>query len=304
MSLIQPRIKQGKKKQKKKAVRFQGESDYDVGIEVLKSAAVENYARFFHLSVKDVTVGHVENSSAGMLGWAAYDGPPIPVSDHPMPQPPLSRAKKDVERRRREKKEAKRQSSKADFLMTDAGQRELLQMFDERTERVRGEMADNGLSVMEYANPQHLSAMPGHDGWIEIKMTADTGACDTVVPRDGPLSCISIVPSLQSERGMLYEVANKQTIPCLGERRLEMWTEGAMASRAMAVQVADVHKLLLSLSRCADAGFVSRFGALAGCLIGSVTGEIIPMKRKGNLYFLKAWVRAAPDNASPFGRPR
>ena len=135
-------------------------------------------------------------------------------------------------------------------------------------------------------------------------MTADTGACDTVPPKDGPLSSIAIVPSLQSERGMLYEVANKQAIPCLGERRLEMWTEGAMASRAMAVQVADVHKPLLSLSRCADAGFESRFGQFAGCLIDSVTEEIIPMRRKGNLYFLKAWVRAAPNSNSPFGGPR
>ena len=101
---------------------------------------------------------------------------------------------------------------------------------------------------------------------------------------------------------MLYEVANKQTIPCLGERRLEIWTENAGKSRAMAVQVADVHKPLLSLSRCADAGFESRFGQTAGCLIETETGEIIPLQRKGNLYFLRAWVRAAPSD-SPFGGP-
>ena len=124
------------------------------------------------------------------------------------------------------------------------------------------------------------------------------------MPRDGPLSGISIVPSLQSERGMLCEVANKQTIPCLGERRLEVWTEGALDSRAMAVQVADVHKPLLSLSRCADAGFESRFGQLAGCLIDSASGEIIPMQRKGSLYFLKAWVRQAPNVNSPLGWQR
>ena len=71
----------------------------------------------------------------------------------------------------------------------------------------------------------------------------------------------------------------------------------------MAVQVADVHKPLLSLSRCADAGFESRFGPLAGCLIDSQTEEIIPLQRRGNLYYLRAWVRQAPTD-SPFGGQR
>ena len=46
-----------------------------------------------------------------MLGWAAYDGPAIPVDLTSIPQP-LSRAKRDVERRRQAKKEAKVESNK------------------------------------------------------------------------------------------------------------------------------------------------------------------------------------------------
>ena len=42
----------------------------------------------------------------------------------------------------------------------------------------------------------------------------------------------------------------------------------------MSMQVADVHKALLSLSRCADMGFESRFGSACGCLIDTTTGEI------------------------------
>lgn len=86
---------------------------------------------------------------------------------------------------------------------------------------------------------------------------------------------------------MQYEVANKATNPCLGERRLEVSTEGAPAPRMMAIQVADVHKPLLSLSQCADAGFESRFGRTAGCLIDGEVGEVIPLQRRGNLYYLK-----------------
>ena len=75
--------------------------------------------------------------------------------------------------------------------------------------------------------------------------------------------------------------------------------------RAMAVQVADVHKALLSLARCADAGYESRFGKDWGCLYDKTNGDVIPLERRGNLYFLSCWVRPIdPDNASPFGRQR
>ena len=66
----------------------------------------------------------------------------------------------------------------------------------------------------------------------------------------------------------------------------------------MKMQVAYVHQGWMSLSRCADMGFESRFGRLAGALIDEESGEVIPLKRKGNLYVLKCWLKAAP-----FGRP-
>ena len=66
----------------------------------------------------------------------------------------------------------------------------------------------------------------------------------------------------------MYEVADGNEIPNLGERGCVMWTEGSHDARKMNLQVADVHKALLSLSRCADMGFESRFGRRAGALIG------------------------------------
>ena len=73
-----------------------------------------------------------------------------------------------------------------------------------------------------------------------------------------------------------------------------MWTEGDAEPKSINMQVADVHKALLSLSRCADMGFESRFGSAYGCLIDRTTNEVIPLERRGNLYILKAWIRAAP----------
>ena len=77
-----------------------------------------------------------------------------------------------------------------------------------------------------------------------------------------------------------------------------MWTDGATEGGQINLQVADVHKPLLSLSRCADMGSESRFGRVAGAPIDEVTDEVIPLENKGNLYVLKCWLKAAP-----FGRP-
>ena len=60
------------------------------------------------------------------------------------------------------------------------------------------------------------------------------------------------------------------------------------------MQVADVHKALLSPSRCPDIEFESRFSRVAGCLIDTESGEVIPLLGRGNLYVLMAWTRAAP----------
>ena len=111
-------------------------------------------------------------------------------------------------------------------------------------------------------------------------------------------SHIPIQPSLQSIKAMMYEVADGNEILNLGERRCLMWTEHAADARKIHLQFADVHKALLRLSRCADMGFKRRFGSRGGALIDEESGEVIPLRRKGNLYVLKCWLKAAP-----FGRP-
>lgn len=133
--------------------------------------------------------------------------------------------------------------------------------------------------------------------WIEVELTADTGACDTVMPR-AMASHIPIQAPLKSTKAMMYEVADGNKIPNLGERRCLMWTENAVEARKINLQVADVHKALLSLSRCADMGFESCFGRRAGAMIDEESGEVIPLQRKGNLCVLKCWLKVLP-----FGRP-
>ena len=223
--------------------------------------------------------------------------------------------------------EVLQQRHNTDYWMTDAGQQEILRRIqDQSTPPSAGSSARQGTSAASLismtSGPKHqqnistgmhsahlssmdytaaskaslCSASPSTE-WIQVELTADTGACDTVMPVD-MCESIPIVPSLQSIRELKYEVANGEEIPNLGERRCLMWTEHGSAPLLINMQVANVHKALLSLSRCADMGFEGRFGRSCGALVCEKTGEMIPLERKGNLYVLKAWIRAAP-----FGRP-
>ena len=182
-----------------------------------------------------------------------------------------------------------------EYWLSDDGQDELVRRIEERSKK------PETLAMLDYnADTKAMLSSAGTSGaeeWIEVELTADTGACDTVMPRS-MAQHIPIQPSAQSLSSMMYEVADGNEIPNLGERRCVMWTEGSQDARKINLQVADVHKALLSLSRCADMGFESRFGRRAGALIDEESGEVIPLERKGNLYILKCWLKAAP-----FGRP-
>ena len=195
---------------------------------------------------------------------------------------------------------AKKQQN--DFWLSDEGQAELLRMIDTRATKPYSK----GLSGLDYtaASKAMLSSAGAADQeeeeWFEMEMTADTGACDTVMPKK-MAQHIAIQPSLQSLRCMEYEVANGANIPNLGERRCLMWTENAAIPRNMNLQVADVHKPLLSLSRCADMGFESRFGRVAGALICEETDEVIPLQRNVHLYVLDCCVKSAPFSRQDHG---
>ena len=132
----------------------------------------------------------------------------------------------------------------------------------------------SGLSTLIPRIGSAISAVQSPDDWIEIEVTVDSGACETVMPSN-LCQGIEILRSAMSH-GQEYEVANGATIPNLGERRCLMMTLGAKTAKKIVFQVADVHKPLLSISRCADMGFRCHLGAEGGYMEDTVTGETIP----------------------------
>ena len=160
------------------------------------------------------------------------------------------------------------------------------------------------LQVLTRKEPGHLCISNVEDpdpGWTEIEVTIDSGACDTVMPTR-MCQHISIVASEDSKRGMEYELANGETIPNVGERHCMLMTEDSQIAKRITFQCADIHKPLLSVSRCADLGYQCVLGRGDGELVDETSGEIIPLHRRGNLYVMRAWIRQ--DKSTDFARPR
>ena len=72
-----------------------------------------------------------------------------------------------------------------------------------------------------------------------------------------------------------------------------MMTEDSQNAKLITFQCADIHKPLLSVSRCADLGYDCILGREGGHLMDTETKEMIPLHRRGNLYVMRAWVRQA-----------
>ena len=91
-----------------------------------------------------------------------------------------------------------------------------------------------------------------------------------------------------------------ESIANLGERRCQVMTVGSMAPQRIVFQIADVHKLLLPITAFSDMGYDCYLGKEGGSLRNRITGEIIPLERRGFLYSLNILVRQDPGgNNSP-----
>ena len=68
-------------------------------------------------------------------------------------------------------------------------------------------------------------------------------------------------------------------------------TENLDTMKRIVFHCADVHKLLLSVSRLADQGYECTLGKLGGVLRDVDTGDMIPLHRRDNLYVMRAWIK-------------
>ena len=126
-----------------------------------------------------------------------------------------------------------------------------------------------------------------------LDVTVVSGACATVMPF-GLCPGISIVENDLSRNGIEYKVANGESISNIGERRYQVMTVSSMAPERIVLQIADVHKPLLSITACSNIGYECCLGRDGRSLRDRITGEVIPRERRGFLYSLKMLVRHDP----------
>ena len=147
--------------------------------------------------------------------------------------------------------------------------------------------ADKSLNMLIIKERNPLSVVQPAPEWMEIEITIDSGACDTVMP-DNMCPHISLLSSDSSRAGLEYEVANGEGLPNLGEKKCLMMTEDSDMMKRVIFQCADVHKALLSVSRVADLGYECVLGKSGGQLRDVVTGDVVPLHRRENLYVMRA----------------
>ena len=145
------------------------------------------------------------------------------------------------------------------------------------------------ISFLQEVKRRGISAVNKPDEWITLDVTVDSGGCVTVMPA-GVCPGIQIVENDSFRNGIEYEVANGESITNLGEKRCQVMTIGSMSPKKIVFRKADVHKPLLSVTACSDMGYDCYLGKEGGNLRDRVTGEIIPLERRGSLYTLRMWV--------------
>ena len=138
-----------------------------------------------------------------------------------------------------------------------------------------------------------------------MEFILDSGATTNVIPTSVGKS-YEIQPSESSKAGVMYEIANGDEIPNLGEKLMPVVTaEGAW--KGLLAQVADISKALQSVRSLVKAGHAVVFGdddengGTCSYIVNKVTGECTSVKDDGVNYLLGFYI--APKHEAGFARP-
>ena len=123
--------------------------------------------------------------------------------------------------------------------------------------------------------------------WERIVLTVDSGASDTVVPPHVARN-LPLLPSPKVD--IEYEVATGGVVVNLGEQRGEIKTRDGGPCFLMSLQVVEVHKPLLAVSKLVEAGHQVLFDQKNPHILLS-TGEKLPMMLIGGTYDVELWLR-------------
>ena len=112
------------------------------------------------------------------------------------------------------------------------------------------------------------------------------------------------MPSAASKAGVMYEIANGEEIPNLGEKLMAIVTDDG-AWRGLQAQVADVSKMLQSVRSLVKAGHTVVFGdgddGHSHYVYHKLSGECIGVRDDGVNYLMGMHI--VPRDEAGFARP-
>ena len=141
--------------------------------------------------------------------------------------------------------------------------------------------------------------------WERLELTVDSGAAETICPATSANN-VPTKPGDKFRQGVRYTCANGKKLNNLGEKQCLMANGENATQRNLTLQVAEVNRALLSVSRAVDNGNRVVFDEGWSYIEDKRTKERTTLERRGGLYVLEAWVKSRPsvpaDTSSPFGR--
>ena len=142
--------------------------------------------------------------------------------------------------------------------------------------------------------PESANSLEKESEWEELEMAVDSGASASVVPEDA----LKSVQTTEGRAGVMYEIADGTRMPNWGEKRFRAHTAGGIVKR-MRVDVAEVNKALLSVSKIVQAGSTVVFSPKESYIKDSSGGKI-PLVERHGMYMLSLWVKKGDQPLSPF----
>ena len=126
-------------------------------------------------------------------------------------------------------------------------------------------------------------------GWEKISLKIDSGAIDTVIPKDSATKFPTTATQM-SKSGQGYKAANGTEIPAYGERALHGYTDGWMPF-AIKAQVAGVKSALGSVHHMIKNGNQVVFDSQGSYVRNKQTGQILEIQNRDGSFELDLWVQ-------------
>jgi hypothetical protein len=138
-------------------------------------------------------------------------------------------------------------------------------------------------------------------GWERIRVQVDSGAIDTVAPKDVAKK-FALRETPASRRGVGFVAANGSKIKNYGERKVTGYTDEGTAI-SMRMTCADVHKVLGSVHKMNQGGNLVVLDGKYSYMKNKASGQRTKIHYEDGQYIMYMWVPCGPNEVEKSTKP-